>query len=142
MGSHVQHAEAMAAHEEIARRQIDQSTWGHLYPEPNRVYCGHIDIAWSGSEYVVMGWDLRNCEGPNLPSSPITWEDFNWYACELTSREIPEGHYRIFCSYCRPGDGNEGFRIIVVQNPQIATFGEPEIFELQNMEQFSYSNCD
>lgn len=121
-------------HEQIARSQVQFETWGHLYPEPGTTYKGTIDIAFSGSDYLVIDWDIKNEHEHELDNSPVQYEDMNDFACDLTCDRAPyntyefhpdekDGMWRFQIEYTRPNDGNEGYVTTIIGEPQKASFG-------------------
>jgi len=115
--------QAFAPVDERNRRIVEFNTWGHLFPKPNSVYWGHIDIACDGgSEYVVIGWELKNFEGDSIVSSPVWWEDSNNFACEVT-HGLLAGLHRFYVRYCTQDDGNGNYEMLETHKRVMAHFG-------------------
>ena len=113
---------AFAPSEEDTFRRIEFDTWGHLYPKPDSVYWGHIDIACDGgSEYIVVGWELKNSAGDAICTSPVWWEDSNDFACEIC-HGLLAGLHRFYVRYCRPNEGNSGYEMSETHKRVIADF--------------------
>jgi len=89
-------ADAFAKSEAVYRAQIEAHTFGHLAPEPRRVYHGHMLFAFGCfGDHQIIETDFDD-----LPSSPWFFDDINDFVSRFIEKKAErgtlykfEGHY-------------------------------------------------
>lgn len=104
-------ATVMAEGERVYQRGIIHDTFGHLAPEPDRVYTGYILFTHGCyGDLTVIDWKFADAQG-ELESSPWIYEDIQRVVGDMvlppweTACQLPEGRvYRFNGTYTRTPD--------------------------------------
>jgi len=105
-------SDAFAEHEARYRAAVMEATWGHLAPEPRRVYTGYILFAYGAYGGIVP----IQCEFDGLNNSPWFFDDLIEYIDQYVEQRGVKGSvYRFDGTYVKFKNGGCRFSGKVTQ---------------------------